>query len=166
MPFSAPPEPVEGLVAPGHTQVLPLPPEFIAPQDGAEKQDCERNAVKRWLASHGAALAPYRPVYLGDDLFACQPIACAIQATGGNFILTCKPASHQTIAEYLTGVDLAEHQHIVRQAGKRTTHIYRWLCDVPLRASADALRVNWFSVEIRNASSKRTYFNEPTSTAS
>ena len=34
------------LVAPGHKQVLPLPPEFIAPQDGAEKQDCERNAAK------------------------------------------------------------------------------------------------------------------------
>jgi hypothetical protein len=147
------------LVAPGHTHVLPLPPEFIAPQDGAEKQDCERNAVKRWLATHGAALAPYRPVYLGDDLFACQPIAHAIQAVGGNFILTCKPASHQTIAEYLTGADLAEHQHIVRQAGKRTTYIYRWLCDVPLRASADALLVNWFSVEIRNASDKRAYYN-------
>ena len=41
------------LVAPGHKQVLPLPPEFIAPQDGAEKQDCERNAAKRWLGSTG-----------------------------------------------------------------------------------------------------------------
>jgi hypothetical protein len=27
------------IVAPGHTRVLPLPPEFVAPQDGAEKQD-------------------------------------------------------------------------------------------------------------------------------
>jgi hypothetical protein len=34
------------LVAPGHQQVLPLPPEFIVPRDGAEKQDCERNAAK------------------------------------------------------------------------------------------------------------------------
>jgi len=49
------------VVAPGHQQVLPLPPEFIIPQDGAEKQDCERNAVKRWLAKHGPAMAPYPP---------------------------------------------------------------------------------------------------------
>jgi hypothetical protein len=91
------------VVAPGHTQVLPLPPEFIAPQDGAEKQDCERNAAKRWLVRHGRAVAHLRPVYLGDDLFACQPIAAAIQDTGGNFILTCKPSSHQTITEYLQG---------------------------------------------------------------
>ena len=38
------------LVAPGHNMVVPLMPEFIAKQDGAEKQDCERNAAKRWLA--------------------------------------------------------------------------------------------------------------------
>ena len=58
------------LVAPGHHQVLPLPPAFIAPQDGAEKQDCERNAAKRWLARHGRAVAHLRPIFLGDDLFA------------------------------------------------------------------------------------------------
>jgi len=59
------------LVAPGHAMALPLMPEFIAPQDGAEKQDCERNAAKRWLAAHGGRLGHLRPIYLGDDLFAC-----------------------------------------------------------------------------------------------
>ena len=147
------------LVAPGHKQVLPLPPEFIVPQDGAEKQDCERNAAKRWLAKHGPALASYRPVYLGDDLFACQPIAQAVRAGGGSFILTCKPASHRTIAEYLDGADIEEHRHIVSQPGKRSTHIYRWLSGVPLRASADALTVNWFAIEITDAKGKRTYAN-------
>jgi hypothetical protein len=147
------------LVAPGHKQVLALPPEFIAPQDGAEKQDCERSAAKRWLAKHGPALVRYRPIYLGDDLFACQPIATAIQNCGGNFILTCKPSSHKTIAEYLTGAELQEHRQTVIQSGKRSTHIYRWLAGVPLRDSEDALSVNWFSVEICDAKGKRTYFN-------
>ena len=32
------------LVAPGHDKVIPLEPEFINPQDGAEKQDCENMA--------------------------------------------------------------------------------------------------------------------------
>src|SRR5271169_2538214 len=122
------------MVAPGHRQVLPLPPEFIAPQDGAEKQDCERNAAKRWLGRHGATVAHLRPVYLGDDLFACQPIVAAIQDAGGNFILICK-------------------------RGKRTTTIYRWLNAVPLRATDDAILVNWFSIEILNAKGKRTYYN-------
>jgi hypothetical protein len=98
------------IVAPGHKPILPLPPEFLAPRDGAEKQDCERTAAKRWLARQGPMLARHRPVFLGDDLFACQPIAAAIQQAGGNFILTCKPFSHQTIAEYLDGVTLQEHR--------------------------------------------------------
>ena len=147
------------LVAPGHKQVLPLPPEFIAPQDGAEKQDCERNAAKRWLGKHGAALARYRPIYLGDDLFACQPIITAIRDAGGSFILTCKPSSHPTIAEYISGAELQEHRQTIVERGKRATHIYRWLTGVPLRGTQDALDVNWFSVEIRNASGKKTYAN-------
>jgi len=147
------------IVAPGHQQVLPLPPEFVAPQDGAEKQDCERNAAKRWLARHGPAVAHLRPVFLGDDLFACQPIAAAVQQAGGNFIFTCKPASHQTITEYLTGAELEEHRQSVVTRGKRTTTIYRWLSAVPMRATDDALIVNWFSVEILNGKGKRTYHN-------
>ena len=147
------------VVAPGHTQVLPLPPEFIVPQDGAEKQDCERAAAKRWLARHAVALARFRPVYLGDDLYACQPIAQAIRDTGGNFILTCKPGSHQTVTEYLTGVELKEHRQVVVQRGKKTTCVYRWLTEVPLRGTADALVVNWFSIETFNAAGKSTYRN-------
>ena len=147
------------IVAPGHSHVLPLAPEFIVPQDGAEKQDCERNAAKRWLARHGASLSPLRPVFLGDDLFACQPIAEAIQAGGANFILTCKPSSHRTVTEYLHGAKLEEHRETLCKRGKRTTTVYRWLADVPLRDSADAVRVNWFSIEIFNEKGKRTYHN-------
>src|SRR5689334_3972312 len=148
------------LVAPGHAQVLPLPAEFITRQDGAEKQDCERAAAKRWLARHGASFAHFRPVYLGDDLYACQPIAEAIRTSGSTFILTCKLGSHQTITEYLTGVTLSEHRQTIRAPGKRnSTFVYRWLADVPLRGTEDALIVNWFSVEIFNEKGKRTYYN-------
>jgi hypothetical protein len=147
------------IVAPGHKQVLPLPPEFIAPQDGAEKQDCERNAAKRWLARHGVAVAGLRPIFLGDDLFACQPIAAAVHQAGGNFIFTCKPASHPTITEYLNGVELEEYRQTVVTRGKRTTKICRWLSAVPLRATDDALAVNWFSIEILNHKGQRAYYN-------
>jgi hypothetical protein len=35
------------LVAPGHSQVVPLAPEFVTPQDGHAKQDCESRAARR-----------------------------------------------------------------------------------------------------------------------
>ena len=44
-------------------------------------------------------------------------------------------------------------------AAGRTTTIYRWLSEVPLRATDDALAVTWVSIEIHNATGKRTYYN-------
>ncbi len=46
------------IVCPGHSQVIALPPEYIMPQDGHDKQDCERAAGKRWLAKHAKQVAP------------------------------------------------------------------------------------------------------------
>ena len=148
------------IVAPGHQQVPPPPPEFIAPQDGAKKQDYERNVAKRWLGRHGAVAKSHRPLFLGDDLFVCQPVAAAIQRAGGNFIPICKPSSHWTITEYWHGATLEEHRTTSVTPGKgRSATIYRWLSGVPLRDTDDALAVNWFSIEIQNARGKRTYFN-------
>ena len=130
------------LVAPGCDKVIPLEPEFITPQDGAEKQDCENRAAKRWLAAHGPCYASLKPIYLGDDLFARQPLCEAVQAAGGNFFFTCKPSSHALIQEYITGVELSTHQTTIRRGKKQVVHRYRWLCDVPLRDGGDALCVN------------------------
>jgi hypothetical protein len=94
------------LVAPGHDQVIPLEPELIVPQDGAEKQDCENRAAKRCLATYGPHYAALDPVYLGDDLFSRQPLCQAVLDAGGHFIFVCKPPSHPLIQEYLAGTDL------------------------------------------------------------
>ncbi len=39
------------VVAPGHSKVVPLIPEFVATQDGAEKQDCELSVNLRFIAT-------------------------------------------------------------------------------------------------------------------
>ena len=89
------------------------------------------------MARHGTTVAHLRPVYLGNDLFAYQPI----------------------VAEYLHGDELQEHRQTVCKRGERTTTIYRWLNATPLRATDDAILVNWFSIETFNAKRKRTYYN-------
>jgi len=147
------------LVAPGHAMTLPLMPEFIAPQDGTEKQDCERNAAKRWLAAHGDHVKALRPVYLGDDLFACQPIAEAITAAGGDFLLTAKPSSHKALYDFMQGAQLDEHAITQKTTGKRLTYRYRWFEDAPLRDSKDAILVNWIGITITDAKGHVTYDN-------
>ena len=147
------------LVAPGHEKVIPLEPEFIVPQDGAEKQDCETMAAKRWLAAHGRRYAALDPVYLGDDLFSRQPLCQAVLDAGRHFIFVCKPSSHPLIQEYLSGIDLPAVEKTVKRGKQRFVHRYRWLHDVPLRDGKDALMVNWFEIEIINANGATTYRN-------
>ncbi len=147
------------LVAPGHSRVVPLEPEFVVAQDGHDKQDCESRAARRWLAAHGGSYARLDPVYLGDDLYSRQPICEAVRATGGHFLFVCKPSSHPTIAEYLTGVELEQVTQRVKHGRQRSTHTYRWLCAVPVRGGADTMTVNWLMIEIRNAAGDVTYRN-------
>jgi hypothetical protein len=47
-------------------------PEFIYPQDGYEKQDCELTAAKRWMNSEAPHL-PVNTTILGDDLYCHHP---------------------------------------------------------------------------------------------
>ena len=124
------------VVAPDHNRVVPLEPEFIVPQDGHDKQDCESRAVRRWLERHGRRYARLKPIYLGDDLFSRQPVCEAVRAADGHFLFVCKPSSHQTIEEYLTGVELPTLTHKVKRGRERFDYRYRWLTDVPLRGDA------------------------------
>jgi hypothetical protein len=145
------------VVAPGHAKVVPLTPEFIAPQDGADKQDCERNAVKRWFGKHGERLSPLRPVYLGDDLFACQPIASMVKEGGGDFLFTCKESSHKALYDFIDGAELERHEQKIRKGKTTETFCYRWIEGVPLRDGKDATLVNWIGFEILDAKGRVKY---------
>ena len=145
------------VVAPGRAQSLPLPPEFVRPQDGADKQDCERQAVKRWLARHAPRCAALRPVYLGDDLYACQPVCRAMLDSGGNFLLTCKQPSHTTLYEYLDGIRLPSRRTVSGNGSRRRVHRYRWMTGLPIRDGDDALRVNWLEITSARPNGKVTY---------
>jgi hypothetical protein len=135
------------VVAPGHNMVLPLTPEFVVPQDGHEKQDCEPRAAARWLRKHKDWLAPHRPVFLGDDLYSRQPLCQEVLASGADFLFVALPTTHKLVFEYLDGALEQPPTLQVRQkhptSGKlEAVHTFRWMLDVPLRDGKDALRVN------------------------
>jgi TfoX/Sxy family transcriptional regulator of competence genes len=147
------------IVCPGQTDVIALVPEFIVPQDGHDKQDCENAAAKRWLSQHGQRFSPLRVTVLGDDLYCHQPLCQQLLEQQFNFILVCRPQSHTTLYEHLEGIDLA----IVttkRWTGKvEETYTYRYLNGVPLRDSDDALLVNWCELTVSRPDGKVTYKN-------
>ena len=74
------------IVKAGESRVLVLEPEFISPQDGHEKQDCERAAIKRWVKRNAAHFGNNQYTLLGDDLYGCQPICSLFLESGFNFL--------------------------------------------------------------------------------
>ena len=151
------------IVAPGNPRVLPLEPEFIVPQDGHKKQDCETAAAKRWLAKFGARYRLLGVTILGDDLYCKQPLCEAILQEGLNFILVCKPDSHKTLYEWVAGLAASGEVQtlaIQRREGKCTyTDTYRFVNTVPLRDGAEALDVNWCALTTTAADGKVVYQN-------
>jgi len=149
------------LVHPDRREVIPLKPEFIAPQDGHAKQDCERTAIKRWLALHGARYGTLKATLLGDDLYACHPVCVDVLSQGCHFIFTCKRDSHKCLYAWVDPFETAGQMPTVTQQvkvkGKRYTYHCRYLNGVPIREGEDALQVNWCAAEIFDAKGKKVY---------
>jgi hypothetical protein len=151
------------LVKPGLDKVIPLAPVFIQPQDGAQKQDCELNASKRWLAECGGDYSRLKVTVLGDDLYCHEPFCRELLARGFGFILVCKPDSHPIVYEWLEYLQRTGAVHTVvrtRWNGKRReTDTYRYAEVVPLRDGDGALTVNWCELTTTDESGQVLYRN-------
>jgi hypothetical protein len=140
------------VVAPGHNQVLALEPEFIMPQDGAEKQDCELRAAQRWLERNLRRFAPGSLTLLGDDLYCHHPFCELLHTYQCHFIFTCLPDSHAALYEEITlltkigGVSTFT-ERVWTGHGHEVWH-YRYVNHVPLRAERPTLYVNWCELTV------------------
>ena len=151
------------LVKPGVDKVIPLAPEFVQPQDGAEKQDCEINAAKRWLADWGEAYRALGVTVLGDDLYCHEPFCRALLDRGFGFILVCKPASHALVYEWVEFLERSGGVNTVvrkRWTGQqREVDTYRYATAIPLRDGEGALLVNWCELTTTDENGKVLYHN-------
>jgi len=150
--------------APEQKHVVCLEPEFILPQDGKEKQDCEQRAIHRWVEGHGSQFAPWSVTILTDDLHCHQPICERLLAQQMHFILTCKTESHPALYEelgLLERVEGAISSHQVRKWNGRHHEVwrYRWAEQLPLRAGEEALRVNWCELTIFNEETEEALYH-------
>ena len=155
------------IVAPGQRHAIALRPEFITPQDGHDKQDCEIAAAKRWLDREGARYLSglgHNATLLGDDLYAHQPFCRRALLQRYHFIFTCKPESHLHLYKW---VGLLEEGRDVRTRTLRVKdgkghwedHTYRYVNGVPLVEGEGALLVNWCEVTITGQHRKKPYHN-------
>jgi hypothetical protein len=139
------------IVCPGHAEVVPLYPEPIIKQDGSTKNDCERNAAKRFL-QHLREDHPHVPFIITEDaLSANAPHIRELQRHQLHFILGVKPGDHQYLFDYVTTAHAQGATTEFEQTVDGVTHRFRWLHDVPLNASNPEVRVNFLEYwEIRD----------------
>ena len=147
------------LVGPGHPYAVPLRPEFLSPQDGDQKQDCETKAAYRWFDANAARYADLNPLYLGDDLYAKQPMCQKILDAGAQFIMRIKTDDHKTFFDYLHGLQCPTKVHIIKTPGTRKPnkrHTYRWSrYKLPLAAGKNPVEAYYAELSIRDVGSKK-----------
>jgi hypothetical protein len=144
------------IVSPDQESVISLPPEFITPQDGSEKQDCEQNAAKRWIATHASWFEGQTITLLGDDLYSRQPMVEHSLEHNCNFIFVCLPTSHTALYEWLAFLEANGEVKTTQQRHWNGRYFairdYRYLNQVPLREQQPALLVNWCEVIVKRES--------------
>lgn len=151
------------IVKPGKSHVLSLFPEFVVPQDGHEKQDCEIAAAKRLICRNAEDYRKLNTIILGDDLYSNQPFCTVLIEEKLDFIFTCKPTSHKIMFGLID--ELSEHRGVEelkiqrKEKSKFVTDTYRFVDKIPIRGGADALDVNWFELTTTDGNGKILYHN-------
>jgi hypothetical protein len=140
------------IVQPGNEHVISLEPEFISPQDGYEKQDCEIQAGKRWIEKHGDFYAKRGVTMLGDDLYSRQPFCQVLKDKKIHFILVCKPDSHVNLyetVEFLSAQGVLGTKVVRKWNGRYAEiHTYRFANKLHLNGAPAAFEVNWCELTI------------------
>lgn len=147
------------LVSPERKEVLPLCPEAILKQDGAQKNDCERNASKRFFAKLRADHPELPLVVVEDALSSNAPHIKYLKKLKMHFILGAKESNHAHLfAQIETAVSLGEHQTLSSSGLKGLQGHYLWLEQVQLNASNPDVLVNVLQYWETNATGKTTHW--------
>lgn len=131
------------IVHPDKKTVLPLMPEAIMRQDGAKKNDCERNAGKRFL-THLRQDHPNLPILIVEDsLSSNAPHIEELVKHNMRFVLGVKPGDHTYLFKHVAQKKAAGGTTEFELKEKGVTHRFHFVNQVPLNASHPDLLVNF-----------------------
>jgi hypothetical protein len=131
------------IVHPDRAVVIPLAPELIVKQDGTTKNDCERNAAKRFLAQLRQDHPALPLIIIEDALSANAPHIRELQTYNLRFILGVKEGDHAFLFDYVETAHQAGQTTVYEQHIKGVIHRFRFINQVPLNASHQDLLVNF-----------------------
>lgn len=143
------------IVHPDIKEVIPLAPEPIQKQDGATKNDCERNAPKRLLPKIRQQHPHLKFIVIEDGLASNGPHVRDLLDNGMHFILGVKPGDHAFLFERVEELRRrGRSPKMTRTEGNNTAEV-SWVYSVPLNESNQDLRVDFLEYNEFDADGKR-----------
>ncbi len=149
------------IVHPDFAEVIPVAPEPIIKQDGSTKNDCERNACRRFLGKFRQD-HPHLPVIVVEDgLSSNGPHVADLKEHRMHFILGAKPGDHGPLFARMAAAAEAGTARVLTLFDPDTgkLHHFRWLSGVPLNDSHPDLLVNFLEYWEVSKDGKVQYFS-------
>ncbi len=134
------------LVHPDYKEVIPLCPEIIQKQDGATKNDCERNAAKRFFGKFRKDHPHLKVIVIEDGLSSNAPHIEDLKANNVHFILGVKQGDHEFLFKYIDRAveeGKAVEFSFMDEKNPLMEHYFRFVNAVPLNGSNQDLLVNF-----------------------
>jgi len=148
------------IVHPDFKEVIPLCPEMIIKQDGQSKNDCERNAAKRFFEKLRKD-HPHLPLIVNEDALSPNaPHIGEMQKHNLHYILGIKPGDHEFLFNNVEAAIQDERTtEFSFQDSKdpHKTHRFRILNGVPLNQSNQDVLVNFIEYwEVKHSGDDET----------
>lgn len=139
------------IVHPYRKEVISLCPEPIIKQDGLDKNDCEYNAFKRFLADFRREHPKLRVILLLDGLYANTPFVELLNEYDMPFIISVKTTKKALFRhfkeEQKAGLTHVSHDHINfgEKIKKLKTRRYEYTKELKLGQDKDSAKVNFIN---------------------
>lgn len=147
------------IVHPKRKEVIPLCPEMIIKQDGNDKNDCERNAAKRFLNKYRTEHPHLKTIVVEDALASNAPHINELKIHNCKFVLGVKPDGNKFLFDYVENALQEKSGKVVeyeieeisthnekgqkRKKDKKILHKFRFMNGVPLNESNQDVKVNF-----------------------
>lgn len=137
---------VAAIVHPDRREVIPFFPEMITRQDGSDKNDCERNAARRFYEALRREHPHLKAIVTEDALSSNAPHIQDLTRLDLRFILGVKPGDHQFLFDLVDEAvlqDKVTEFHHADAEDPEKLHFFRFINQVPLNQSHQDLLVNF-----------------------
>ena len=164
------------IVHPERKEVIPLCPEMIIKQDGNDKNDCERNAAKRFLKKFRNEHPHLKTIVVEDALAANAPHIKELKKYNCRYIIGVKPKGNKFIFNQIEEAMDENSDKVVefeiketvtlnpagkkRKKPKTVRHKFRFMNDISLNESNQDVNVNFLEYwEIDEQNKKTKHFS-------